>query len=107
MGDRQRPYTDLESGAKNISSPRTVRPMRPSWTSMIRRLPIPAAVIATQLRHLIEVVTTEPRITIRVLPPDVLITGGFLPKASFSLVDNLTFLGVLANELTSETESDT
>ncbi|WP_433228932.1 helix-turn-helix domain-containing protein [Actinomadura formosensis] len=53
--------------------------------TMIRRLAIPATVKAAQLRHLIEVVTAEPRIVMRVLPSDVLITGGFLPKASFSL----------------------
>ncbi|GLZ09549.1 transcriptional regulator [Actinomadura sp. NBRC 104412] len=53
--------------------------------TMIRRLAIPATVKAAQLRHLIKVVTAEPRIVMRVLPSDVLITGGFLPKASFSL----------------------
>ncbi|MEV4251563.1 helix-turn-helix transcriptional regulator [Spirillospora sp. NPDC049652] len=53
--------------------------------TMIRRLAIPAAVKAAQLRQLIEVVTAEPRIVMRVLASDVLITGGFLPKASFSL----------------------
>lgn len=53
--------------------------------TMIHRLAIPATVKAAQLRHLIEVVSAEPRIVMRVLPSDVLITGGFLPKASFSL----------------------
>ncbi|GGV44099.1 hypothetical protein GCM10010182_80750 [Actinomadura cremea] len=53
--------------------------------TMIRRLAIPADVKAAQLRHLIEVVSAEPRVIMRVLPSDVLITGGFLPKASFSL----------------------
>ncbi|GAA2088487.1 helix-turn-helix domain-containing protein [Actinomadura alba] len=53
--------------------------------SMIHRLAVPPTVKAAQLRHLIKVIATEERITMRVLPSDVLIPGGFLPKASFSL----------------------
>lgn len=52
---------------------------------MIHRLAVPPAVKAAQLRHLIEVVSTEERITMRMLPADVLVPGGFLPKASFDL----------------------
>jgi transcriptional regulator with XRE-family HTH domain len=52
---------------------------------MIHRLAVPPPVKAAQLRHLIKVVTAEGRITMRVLPANVLIPGGFLPKASFSL----------------------
>jgi transcriptional regulator with XRE-family HTH domain len=52
---------------------------------MIHRLAVPAPVKAAQLRHLIKVVTAEGRITMRVLPADTLIPGGFLPKASFFL----------------------
>ncbi|RAY13677.1 XRE family transcriptional regulator [Actinomadura craniellae] len=52
---------------------------------MIHRLAIPPEVKATQLRHLITVVSAEDRITMRVLPSDTPIPGGFLPKASFSL----------------------
>jgi hypothetical protein len=52
---------------------------------MIHRLAVPPAVKAAQLRHLIDVVSTDERITMRVLPADALIPGGFLPKASFFL----------------------
>jgi transcriptional regulator with XRE-family HTH domain len=52
---------------------------------MIHRLAVPPPVKAAQLLHLIDVVSTEDRITMRVLPADVLIPGGFLPKASFFL----------------------
>jgi transcriptional regulator with XRE-family HTH domain len=52
---------------------------------MIHRLAVPPHVKAAQLRHLIKVVSTEGRVTMRVLPSDVLVPGGFLPKASFSL----------------------
>lgn len=52
---------------------------------MIHRLAVPPAVKAAQLRHLIKIVSTEKRITMRVLPSDILVPGGFLPKASFSL----------------------
>jgi hypothetical protein len=52
---------------------------------MIHRLAVPPPVKAAQLRHLIKVVSTEDRITMRVLPSDVVVLGGFLPKASFSL----------------------
>jgi transcriptional regulator with XRE-family HTH domain len=50
---------------------------------MIHRLAVPPAVKAAQLRHLVKVVTTEDRVTMRVLPSDVVVPGGFLPKASF------------------------
>ncbi|MFI0352725.1 helix-turn-helix domain-containing protein [Actinomadura sp. 9N407] len=52
---------------------------------MIRRLAVPPAVKAAQLRHLIALVAAEERITVRVLPCDGPIPGGFLPKASFYL----------------------
>jgi len=52
---------------------------------MIHRLAVPPAVKAAQLRHLIEVVTGEDRITVWILPADQPIPGGFLPKASFFL----------------------
>lgn len=52
---------------------------------MIHRLAVPPPVKAAQLRHLIKMVSTEERVTMRVLPSDALVPGGFLPKASFSL----------------------
>lgn len=53
--------------------------------TMIHRLDIPPAINAAQLRHLVDMVRAEARITIQVLPPDITIPGGFLPKASFFL----------------------
>lgn len=53
--------------------------------SMIHRLAVPPLVKAAQLRHMVELVTEEERITFWVLPSDRPIPGGFLPKASFSL----------------------
>lgn len=132
MGDRQRLYADLESGAKTIRSynqtafpavlqiPEFIdamveldqqqgsleyQPERmidarmrrqqhflstdgPTYEavldeSMVHRLAVPADVKAAQLRHLIKVVSVEERVTMRVLPSNVLVPGGFLPKASF------------------------
>lgn len=53
--------------------------------TMLHRLAIPPAVKAAQLRRLVDMVTAEVRITIRVLPANIPIPGGFLPKSSFSL----------------------
>ncbi|MBO2451204.1 helix-turn-helix transcriptional regulator [Actinomadura barringtoniae] len=53
--------------------------------SMIHRLAVPPLVKAAQLRHMVELVTEEERITFWVLPSDRPIPGGLLPKASFSL----------------------
>jgi transcriptional regulator with XRE-family HTH domain len=52
---------------------------------VIRRLAVPRTVMRTQLRHLIDVVTAEPRLTVRVLPVDAPLAGGLLPKSSFTL----------------------
>ncbi|QFG26153.1 helix-turn-helix domain-containing protein [Actinomadura sp. WMMB 499] len=52
--------------------------------TMIHRLAVPPPVMAAQLRHLVDMVTTEERITIQVLPSNARIPGGLLPKASFS-----------------------
>ncbi|MFV2173137.1 helix-turn-helix transcriptional regulator [Actinomadura sp. LOL_016] len=87
--------------------------------TMIHRLAVPPQVMAAQLSHLIAMVTTEERITVRVLPNDVRIPGGLLPQASFFLytfpepgdsamavVDTVTTDIVLAkrNELATYTE---
>jgi transcriptional regulator with XRE-family HTH domain len=52
---------------------------------VVRRLTVPAAVMAAQLAHLIEVASVEPRVTVRVLPFDAPLVGGLLPKSSFTL----------------------
>lgn len=53
--------------------------------SVIHRLAVPPALMAAQLRHLVQVVTDQPRITLRVLPYNVRIPGGLLPKSAFFL----------------------
>lgn len=65
-----------------------LRPDGPSYETvldecMIHRLDVPPMAMAAQLRHLVTVATAEERITICVLPHDVQIPGGFLPKSSF------------------------
>jgi transcriptional regulator with XRE-family HTH domain len=52
---------------------------------MIHRLATPPAVKEAQLRHMVDVVRANDRITLRVLPCDKPIPGGLLPKTSFSL----------------------
>jgi transcriptional regulator with XRE-family HTH domain len=52
---------------------------------MIHRLATPPDVKAAQLRHMVDVVSTNGRITLRVLPCDKPIPGGLLPQTSFSL----------------------
>jgi transcriptional regulator with XRE-family HTH domain len=52
---------------------------------IIHRLAVPPAAMAAQLRHLLSVVSAEERITVRVLPHDAPIPGGFLPRSSFYL----------------------
>ncbi|MBA9004840.1 helix-turn-helix domain-containing protein [Thermomonospora cellulosilytica] len=53
--------------------------------SILYRLNVPPAVMIAQIRHLLKVMSDHPRITLRVLPHDVLIPGGLLPQASFFL----------------------
>ncbi|GAA4074558.1 helix-turn-helix transcriptional regulator [Actinomadura miaoliensis] len=52
---------------------------------VMHRLAVPRPVMAAQLRHMVDVVTAEERIIVRILPNNVLIPGGLLPLASFSL----------------------
>jgi transcriptional regulator with XRE-family HTH domain len=52
---------------------------------VIRRLAVPASVMRAQLRHLIDTVSAEPRVTLVVLPYDAPIIGGLLPMSSFML----------------------
>ncbi len=67
-----------------------LRPDGPSYEivldeCVIHRLAVPAHAMINQLRHMIEVVSTEERISVRVLPHDISIPGGFLAKSSFYL----------------------
>ena len=52
---------------------------------VLRRLAVPPVVMEKQLRHLIDMVSAEARLTVRVLPVDALLVGGLLPKSSFTL----------------------
>lgn len=53
--------------------------------SVIYRLGVPRSIMSAQLRHLVETVSTEQRITIRVLPHNAYLIGGFPPRSSFFL----------------------
>jgi transcriptional regulator with XRE-family HTH domain len=53
--------------------------------SVIRRLTVRPAVMRAQLRHLVEAVSAETRLTVRILPFDARITTGLLPRSSFAL----------------------
>ncbi|NVI90962.1 helix-turn-helix transcriptional regulator [Actinomadura sp. BRA 177] len=53
--------------------------------TVIHRLAIPEEAMAAQLRHMIQTVSVEERITVRVLMHNARIPGGFLPKAPFYL----------------------
>jgi len=52
---------------------------------VIRRLAVPPAIMARQLRELISTVTTEPRLSICVLPVNAHIKGGFSARSSFTI----------------------
>ncbi|GLZ15587.1 hypothetical protein Acsp04_58220 [Actinomadura sp. NBRC 104425] len=52
---------------------------------MIYRLGVPREVMRAQLRHLVGVVSSEPRITLRVLRYNAYRRGGFMPPTSFWL----------------------
>ncbi|MFA1551699.1 DUF5753 domain-containing protein [Actinomadura chokoriensis] len=52
---------------------------------VIRRRTVPRDVMATQLQHMVKVVTAEPRFTLRVLPLHADMEGTLLPKATFAL----------------------
>lgn len=52
---------------------------------VLRRLAVHPVVMEKQLRHLIDVVSQEPRLTVHVLPIDAALFGGLLPKSSFTL----------------------
>ncbi|GLZ14512.1 transcriptional regulator [Actinomadura sp. NBRC 104425] len=52
---------------------------------VVRRLTIPAKTMAAQLKHIIRVVTAEPRLSLRILPVDASIEGALVPTVSFFL----------------------
>ncbi|GAA4390813.1 helix-turn-helix transcriptional regulator [Actinomadura verrucosospora] len=67
-----------------------LRPDGPSYEivldeCVIQRLAVPPLAMINQLRHMIDVVTTVERISVRVLLHDTRIPGGFLAKSSFYL----------------------
>lgn len=67
-----------------------LRPDGPSYEAIvdeyvIHRLDVPPAVMSSQLKYMIRIVSQEQRITIRVLPHDARVPGGFLPMSSFYL----------------------
>jgi transcriptional regulator with XRE-family HTH domain len=67
-----------------------LRPGGPSYETVldecvIHRLAVPPQAKIAQLRHMIQVVSDEERITVRVLRYDAIIPGGFLPKSAFYL----------------------
>jgi transcriptional regulator with XRE-family HTH domain len=52
---------------------------------VLHRLAVPPAVMAAQLLHVTEVLQAQPRIILRILPHNVRIPGGLLPRSSFFL----------------------
>ncbi|SNS55437.1 Helix-turn-helix domain-containing protein [Actinomadura mexicana] len=52
---------------------------------IVRRRTVPRAIMAAQLRHMVKVVTAEPRFSLRVLPTHADMEGSLLPKATFAL----------------------
>lgn len=67
-----------------------LRPNGPTYDtvleeSVLHRLAVPPPVMAAQLHHLLDVVDGHPRIVLRILPYDVRIPGGLLPKSAFFL----------------------
>ncbi|MWA01943.1 helix-turn-helix domain-containing protein [Actinomadura sp. LD22] len=67
-----------------------LRPEGPSYEAIvdeyvIHRLDVPTEAMATQLRHMVNVVSGYDRVNVRVLTHDTRVPGGFLPKSSFYL----------------------
>jgi transcriptional regulator with XRE-family HTH domain len=52
---------------------------------VIRRLAVHEAIMSAQLRYLIGTISAEPRLSIRILPVDARIEGGFLARSSFTI----------------------
>ncbi|MEV0662975.1 helix-turn-helix domain-containing protein [Actinomadura luteofluorescens] len=67
-----------------------LRPDGPTYETVldecvIHRLTVPSRTMATQLRHMVQVISEEERITVRVLAHNARLPGGLLPKSSFYL----------------------
>lgn len=78
------------AGARIQRQQRLLQPDGPSYEtvleeSVVHRLAVPSAVMAAQLGHLIRTVSDQPRIALRILPHDVRVPGGLLPKSAFFL----------------------
>lgn len=52
---------------------------------LLRRLAVPAEVMSAQLRHLVQTVSAKSHISLRVLPVNADIAGGFFAKSPFSI----------------------
>jgi hypothetical protein len=52
---------------------------------VLKRLAVTAHVMANQLRHMVEVLTEQPRFTVRVLPLDVRLSPGRLPPSTYMI----------------------
>lgn len=49
----------------------------------IWRAPVPPAVMAEQLKHLLDLITTRPGLRVRVLPVDARVNTGYVPRSPF------------------------
>jgi DNA-binding XRE family transcriptional regulator len=99
MGARQRLYADIESGAKTIRSyspsaipgllqtPGTIAAMTELVTAEgpLNFEPEKMTEARLQRQQIVNVVSSEPRLSARVLPVDTLIEGSPLPTVSFFL----------------------
>src|SRR5690606_36809113 len=52
---------------------------------VLKRLAVPRPVMVTQLRHMVQMVTREPRFTILVLPLDARVPPGRLPASAYTI----------------------
>ncbi|MFG2018269.1 helix-turn-helix domain-containing protein [Actinomadura geliboluensis] len=52
---------------------------------VVRRMAVPSDIMRDQLRYLVSIVSANPRITIRVLPVNARIKGGFSARSSFTI----------------------
>ncbi len=57
---------------------------------VVRRRTVPRPVMAAQLQHMVQFITAEPRLTLRVLPVNADLEGVLLPQATFALYPSPT-----------------
>ncbi|RKS67697.1 helix-turn-helix protein [Actinomadura pelletieri DSM 43383] len=67
-----------------------LHPEGPAYTVILdevvlRRVSVPADVLAAQIRHLIKLMASVPKLGVRVLPVDANVEGVAIPEAAFSL----------------------